>query len=67
MLLHQFYQQYANTPLNKRGIPIDAGKYGLLTLDGLYANIKAHDEAMRPARLEEERLLKIADDFFYLQ
>lgn len=57
MTVEQFFAKYANTPLNKRFIDINDG----ISLDMIFGRIRDLEETMRPMRIEEDRLIKIAE------
>lgn len=57
MTVEQFFAKYANTPLNKRFIDINNG----ISLDMIFKRVQKLEETMRPMRIEEDRLIKIAE------
>ena len=69
MELHTFFQKYANTPLDKRDIPIGHtrpffSQARITTLNDVYTELKKIQEQKRPYILKEENLLKLAEIMF---
>lgn len=64
MKVEQFFARYANTPLIRRFTTINCFKHGLLTLNDVYAQIHALEDKMRPMRIEQDKLIKIAEEFY---
>ena len=65
MKKEEFYKKYANTPIGNRYEAINIIKYGLLTLAGIYKRIKEIDDELRPTEIERQKLLNIAEDYYY--
>lgn len=63
MKVHEFFGQYANIPLDKRGLIINFAKYGPKTMTDVYIELHDLEDTMRPMRIREERLLQMADEF----
>jgi DNA-binding NtrC family response regulator len=63
MKIEEFFRKYANIPLSKRDIILDRIKYGETTMTNLYHRLHDLEEKMRPLRIEEADLLKIAEEF----
>jgi len=61
---NEFYSEYANTPIQHRFKVIDFGKYGLMTLNGLYERVHAIDDKIRPDVIEKDDLIETAEWFF---
>lgn len=64
MKIHEFFSQYANTPLSERFIPLNFKESGMQTLHNLYEEIKTLEDSMRPAKIREEELLERAGEFY---
>ena len=64
MKSHQFYQQFANIPLDKRLLVLDRIKYGELTMNGVYHQMQELQEQLRPLKIKEQELLEIAEEGF---
>lgn len=64
MKSHEFYQKFANLPLDKRFEIIDRINYGELTMNGLYLQMKKLQEEIRSIEEKEQRLLEIAEKYF---
>lgn len=65
---HEFYSRYANLPKEKRGIPLDFAKHGMLSMDGLYKLLSSLQDLKRPLDIEEERLLEVGAKYLpYLE
>jgi len=66
MQTHEFYQKYANTPLDKRFNFLSHDFTDILncmTLNDVYQEIKAIDDKIRPDIIRKEKLLKAVDKF----
>ena len=63
MQTHEFYAQYANTPIADRTKHIEF-KDGDLTLDRLYEKIHDLDEMMQKPKVRQAELLKLADEYY---
>jgi len=63
MKKHEFYQKYANTPLNLREIPLSLINNDI-TLNGLYFDIKHHDEEIAKAEEKQTIKIKLAEEIF---
>ena len=63
---YEFYQKYANTPLNNRKTIIK-GYYNFekLTLNDVYAEMKAIDDKIRPDIIRKQRLLQLLDELVF--
>jgi len=59
MRKHEFYEKYANTPIENRFIIINIAEFGLLTLNDIYKEIKKIDEQIRPLEIRRQKLLDI--------
>lgn len=60
MKTNEFFAKYANTPMNLRFTPISFKDGGDTTLNDVYNRISKLEDQMRPMRIEEEKLLKLA-------
>lgn len=63
MKTHQFFQRFANLPIEKRNVVLNRIKYGELTLSGVYYQMKQLQDKLRPLLIEEKELLEIAEEF----
>lgn len=66
MTLSEFYQKFANIPLEKRfDIPTHAFNISIggMTLYRIYEKIKALDDEIRPKQIELDNLLKEVEKF----
>ena len=59
---HQFHAKYANTPLNDRFTILNMHKYGDLTLDKLFKEVKDLEDKIRTYQIQLDWLMKIADE-----
>lgn len=63
----QFFARYANTPLDKRDLPIPIGKDGdtseEITLNMMYSTIKYHLKAIADSEEQIEYALGISEKF----
>lgn len=57
MQTHEFFDKYANTPMDKRFVILDFNKTGTMTLHDVYERIKIAEDIMRPHRIEVDDLL----------
>lgn len=73
MKSHEFYEKFANLPLDKRSIVLDKLKYdvldysdnlGDLTMSGLYYQMEELQKELRPLKIKEQELLDIAEEYF---
>jgi len=62
MQVHEFFQKYANTPIEHRFNIINFNKLGTMSLNGVYERLKKLEDIMRPHRIEEDNLLRVIDD-----
>lgn len=60
MKKHEFFAKYANTPLSLRFVPIDFNKGGNMTLSNVNDEMKRLEDQMRPMKIREDELLKLA-------
>lgn len=60
MQIHEFFAKYANTPLKLRFVPISFKEGGDITLNDVYDEMKELEEKMRPMRIRQTELLKLA-------
>jgi len=58
---HEFFQKYANMPLDKRMQVIDMVKYGDMNFADVYAMVKSKFESMGRLEVEIKDLIKIAE------
>ena len=69
MQLHEFHQQYANLPFEKRDKVLDLERFGKTTMNDLYKVIDELGDSTRPLddrltyRYWQQRLLSIAEEF----
>jgi len=63
MQSHEFYQRYANTPLNKRFIPLNTTKAGLTTLYDIYKQVNELEDKMRPDVIKIQNLLNLVSEY----
>lgn len=64
MELNEFYAKYANTPLGDRFQLIEMSESDPLTLNEIYKRVEELDNEMRPKRIEQDRLINKAVDFW---
>ena len=64
MKIHEFYKKYANTPISDRSKPLNFNKAGLMTLWDIYKEVKKLEDEMRPHRIELEKHLDLADEYY---
>lgn len=62
---HEFFRQYANTPLAKRSIPLSL-IHDTTTLDRIYSEVKHYDDMISNAKKNQEEMLEKADQIFKL-
>ena len=66
---HEFFRKYANTPLADREKTILHDRYGIniepITLSKLYQQIKVIEDKILPDRIELEKLLNRADEYYH--
>jgi len=69
MKSHEFHRLYANTPLPNRLKTITHDRYGIhiepITLSDIYERVKAIEDKIRPDRIELDKLLSRAGDYYY--
>ena len=63
MKIHEFYQQYANLPLDKRGQVLDFGRLGVYKMKDVYFEIETVQAQQRNCKESLEALLDIAEEF----
>jgi len=66
MKIHEFYQKYANTPMEKRFSLLSNDYSSILlgkTLSNVYEEIKAIDDKLRPDEIRREKLLEAVEKF----
>lgn len=66
MKSHEFYQKFANLPLESRYKILDKIKHGDLTMNGLYFQMKELSDKLRPLEIEQKELLEIAEEYLPL-
>ncbi len=64
MMTHQFFQKYANTPLEKRKHLIVDKKGGVTTLNDIYFQVKELEDKMRPDRIERDKFINLAQNYW---
>lgn len=60
MKINEFFAKYANTPLSLRFTPISFREGGDMTLEQVHKRVKELEDQMRPMRIEEDKLIKLA-------
>jgi hypothetical protein len=60
MQVHEFFAKYANTPIKLRFVPISFKDGGDMTLNNVYDEMKQLEDKMRPMRIRQTELLKLA-------
>ena len=63
MKLHEFYQKYANTPLDKRFKILSFKDLGMKTLSDVYRRLKEIEDKSRPDEIERDELLNKVEKF----
>lgn len=63
MQTHEFFHQYANTPLADRFKMINFVELGSMTLNDVYQRVKAIEDKIRPDVIERDNLIRHADWF----
>lgn len=64
MKQHEFYQKYANTPLNHRGVILNFVEEGVTTLHDIYHRLHQIDEVTRPYDIERAHLLDVVETYY---
>lgn len=60
MKVHEFFSKYANVPLSLRFTPISFKDGGTMTLSDVHAEISKLEDQMRPMKIREDELIKLA-------
>jgi len=63
MKISEFFRKYANTPLKNRFIILNFNSLNM-TLNQIYKRLKELGNQIRPLRIEEEELLREAEEGF---
>lgn len=66
MKINEFYQKYANTPLEERFGLVNVSEFGLMSLDMIYGRLKELEEIMSPFVIERDKILSKLD-WYYLE
>ncbi len=64
MKIEDFFQLYANTQLTSRSITVNMMETGMMTLAAYYERLTKLEDQIRPLRIEEDELLKLAEKVF---
>ncbi len=64
MKVHEFYHKFANTRLEDRFTVLNFNEAGMTTLSGVFKELEAIGDAMRPLEIRQENLLKLAEEGF---
>jgi hypothetical protein len=64
MQIHEFFSEYANTPIEGRFKLLDFNQAGTLTLQDISNRMHELEDEMRPKRIEQERLMAIAEKYW---
>lgn len=66
MTVEQFFDFYANTPVRKRNAPIELAE-DTTSLNELYFRISELEEYMRPMRIKQQQLIRIAAVYEFME
>jgi len=62
--VHEFFAKYANLPLIDRTKILNLNELGLTSMNDLYKEMQMIDESMRPLKIRQDEILKIAQEGF---
>lgn len=64
MKVEKFLLKFANTRLGDRFKLIKMSEFEAITLNEIYDRVSRLNEEMRPKRIEQNKLIKMAEDFW---
>lgn len=64
MTPHEFHEKFADTPVVDRLTILNFHKYGDLTLNKLFDEVKDLQDKIRPYQVQLDWLMKIADEYY---